>query len=32
MPPGGRIPVAVNNVFELAFESSVWARFIGNNG
>lgn len=28
VPPGGRIPVAVNNVYELAFESAIWARFI----
>ena len=29
VPEGGRIPVAVNNIFTLAFEGSTWARFIG---
>ena len=28
VPPGGRIPVAVNNVYELAFVSTTWARII----
>ncbi|CAG9329104.1 unnamed protein product [Blepharisma stoltei] len=28
VPPGGRIPVAVNNIYELAFEVAIWARFI----
>jgi|Transcript_35276 hypothetical protein len=32
VPEGGRIPIAVNNVFELAFDSSVYAKFLGNNG
>jgi hypothetical protein len=32
VPEGGRIPIAVNNVYELAFESSVWARLISQNG
>ena len=29
VPEGGRIPVAVNNIYTLAFESSIWARLIG---
>jgi von Willebrand factor type A domain len=28
VPPGGRIPVAVNNVYELAFVSTTWARIV----
>lgn len=32
VPPNGRIPVAVNNVYELAFESTTWARFISQGG
>mmetsp|Transcript_32502 Transcript_32502/g.32230 ORF Transcript_32502/g.32230 Transcript_32502/m.32230 type:complete len:893 (+) Transcript_32502:457-3135(+) len=32
VPPNGRIPVAVNNVYDLAFESTTWARFISHGG
>lgn len=32
VPEGGRIPVAVNNVFNLAFESTTWARFLAKEG
>lgn len=32
VPSGGRIPVAVNNIFELAFESSLYAKFIADDG
>ena len=32
VPEGGRIPVAVNNTFEKVFESSTWARFLGQAG
>lgn len=32
VPPGGRIPVAVNNVYELAFVSTTWARIISPGG
>ena len=28
VPPGGRIPVAVNNVYQLAFVATTWARII----
>lgn len=28
VPAGGRIPVAVNNVYNLAFEGSTWAKFL----
>ena len=31
VPPGGRIPVAVNNVYELAFVSTTWARIVAIN-
>ena len=31
VPPGGRIPVAVNNVYELAFVDTAWARIITPN-
>ena len=31
VPPGGRIPVAVNNVYELAFVATTWARIITPN-
>ena len=29
VPKGGRIPVAVNNIYTLAFESSIWVRLTG---
>lgn len=32
VPEGGRIPVAVNNVYELAYESTTWARLISQGG
>jgi hypothetical protein len=32
VPVDGRIPIAVNNVFELVFESSTWAKFVQSNG
>ena len=32
VPPNGRIPVAVNNIYTLAFESSTWARFVSCEG
>mmetsp|Transcript_27747 Transcript_27747/g.27435 ORF Transcript_27747/g.27435 Transcript_27747/m.27435 type:complete len:902 (+) Transcript_27747:376-3081(+) len=32
VPEGGRIPVAVNNVYELAYESTTWARLVSQGG
>ena len=31
VPPKGRIPVAVNNIFELAFESMTWGNFVSES-